>query len=101
MNRKPIVLALAVLLSLTTALAFAHGKGHVMGTITAVGPDHLMVKGEDGKEIHIEITGKTKFSKGKAAATAADAKVGSRVVVHVGDDGKAAEVRLPEDPPKP
>ena len=100
MKRKPIILAFAILLSLAPAFAFAHGKGHVKGTISAVGPDHLMVKGEDGKEVHIAITSKTKFSRGKATATAADAKVGSRVVVHFGDDGNAAEVQLPEDKPK-
>ena len=99
MKRKPIILAFAVLLSLALApaFAFAHGKGHVKGSISAVGPDHLMVKGEDGKEVHIPITGKTKFSRGKAAATVTDAKVGSRVVVHLGEDGNAAEVLLPEE----
>ena len=100
MKRKPIILAFAVLLTLAPAFAFAHGKGHVKGTISAVGPDHIMVKDEDGKEVHIATTSKTKFSRGKAAATAADAKVGSRVVVHLGDDGSAAEVQLPEDKPK-
>ena len=100
MKRKPIILAFAVLLALAPAFAFAHGKGHIKGTISAAGPDHLMVKAEDGKEVHIVITGKTKFSRGKAAATAADAKVGSRVVVHLGDDGNAAEVQFPEDKPK-
>jgi hypothetical protein len=100
MKRKPIILAFAVLLSLAPAFVFAHGKGHVKGTISAVGPDHLMVKGEDGKETRVVITDKTRFSRGKAAATAADAKVGSRVVVHLGDDGNAAEVQLPEDKSK-
>lgn len=100
MNRKSIVLAIAVLLALAPALAFAHGKGDVRGTISAAGPDHLMVKTQDGKEVHVVITSKTRFSKGKAAATAADAKVGSRVVVHLGDDGNAAEVQLPENKPK-
>lgn len=100
MKRKPIILAFAVLLSLAPAFAFAHGKGHVKGTISAVGPDHLMVKGADGKEVHIAITGKTKFSRGKAKATAADAKVGTRVVVHLGDDGNASEVQLPAKKPK-
>lgn len=100
MKHKSIVLAFAVLLSLAPAFAFAHGKGHIKGTISAVGPDHLMVKDEDGKEVHIAITSKTRFSRGKAVATAADAKVGSRVVVHLGDDGNASEVQLPEDKPK-
>jgi hypothetical protein len=99
MRRRPI-LAVAVLLSLTAAFAVAHGKGHVKGTISSIGPDQLLVKGEDGKEVRVAISGKTKFSKGKAAATAADAKVGSRVVVHLGDDGSAAEVQLPEEKPK-
>lgn len=101
MKCKPVILAFAFLLSLAPAFAFAHGKGHVKGTISAVGPDHLMVKGEDGNEVHITITAKTTFSKGKAAATAADAKVGSRVIVHLGEDGNAAEVQLPADKPKP
>ena len=60
MKHRPVILAFAVLLSLAPAFAFAHGKGHVKGTISAVGPDHLMVKDEDGKEVHIAITGQTK-----------------------------------------
>ena len=100
MKRRRTILAFAVLLSLASAFAFAHGKGHVKGTISAVGPDHLMVKGEDGKEVHVAITPKTRFSRNKTAAAAVDAKVGSRVVVHLGDDGNAAEVKLPEDKPK-
>ncbi len=100
MKRKRAILAFAVLLSLAPAFAFAHGKGHVKGTISAAGPDHLMVKGEDGKEVHIAITGKTRFSRGKAPATVVDAKVGSRVVVHLGDDGNAAEVNLPQEKAK-
>ena len=98
--RKPWILCLAILFALAPGLVLAHGKGHVKGTISAIGPDHLMVKGEDGKEIHVAITSKTRFSRGKAAVTAGDAKVGSRVVVHLGDDGNAAEVQLPEDKPK-
>ncbi len=100
MKRKLIILALAVLFVFSPAFALAHGKGHVKGTISAVGADHLTVKSEDGKEIHVMLTNKTKFSKGKAPATAADVKVGSRVVVHLGDDGNAAQVQLPEDKPK-
>lgn len=98
--RKSLILSLAILFALAPALVLAHGKGHVKGTISSIGPDHLMVKGKDGKEVHVMLTSKTKFLKGKAAATAADAKVGSRVVVHLGDDGNAAEVQLPKDKPK-
>ena len=101
MNRKLSLLALAVLFAFSPAFALAHGKGHVKGTISAVSTDQLTVKSEDGKEIQVVLTNKTKFSKGKAPATAADAKVGSRVVVHLGDDGNAAQVQLPEDKPKP
>ena len=101
MNRKSLGLAIALLFALTSTFVLAHGKGHVKGTITAAGPDHLMVKTQDGKEVHVVITGKTRFTRGKAAATAADAMVGTRVVVHLGDDGNATQVQLPEDKPKP
>ncbi len=93
--RKFSVVLIAVLVSLTPALVLAHGKGmHVMGTVTAAGPDHLMVK-KDGKEVRVGVTGKTKFLKGTKKGAAADVSVGARVVAHLSEDGNAVEVKMP------
>jgi hypothetical protein len=96
--RKLLILGLAVLLAFALAVVFARGKWHVKGTISLTGSNHLLVKGEDGKEVRVAITNKTKFFKGEAPATAADSKVGLRVAVHLDEEGNAALVKLSEDP---
>ncbi|HEV8232609.1 MAG TPA: hypothetical protein VGQ75_09700 [Thermoanaerobaculia bacterium] len=85
---------LAILLALPGA-AFAHGHGHVMGTIQMVHPDRLDVRTKEGKSVSIPFAKSTRFFRGNAKATAAALKAGSRVVVHLAADGSAAEIRLP------
>lgn len=97
--RKLLILGLAVLLAFALAVVYARGKWHVKGTISTAASDHLLVRGLDGKEVRVAITEKTKFFKGKSPATAADARVGSRVAVHLDEDGNARLVRLSEDSP--
>ena len=53
----------------------------VMGTITMAAADHVMLKTAQGKDVTMQVTEKTKITKGKAAATIDDLKVGTRVVV--------------------
>lgn len=75
-------LAVFVVLFLHT-LAFAHGTGkHIMGTLTDLNAQHMVVKTKDGKTMSILVNEKTTYRKNKAAATSADLKVGDRVVVH-------------------
>ena len=85
-----------VLLSHTPA--FAHGGGlHIMGTVTDLDAQHVVVKTKDGKTQSVQVTDQTTYRKGKAAATSADLKVGDRVVVHTtgkGDPLTAKEIHL-------
>lgn len=98
--RKLLIIGLAVLLAFALATFFARGKWHVKGTISTAGPSHLLVRGLDGREVRVAITSKTKFFKGKAPATVADAKVGSPVALHLDEDGNARLVKLFEKNPK-
>jgi hypothetical protein len=80
------------------ALAFAHGSGrHIMGTVADVDAQHVVVKTKDGKTQSVLVNDKTTYSKGKAAATSADLKVGDRIVVHTtgkGDPLTAGEIHF-------
>lgn len=90
---------LTLLIILIAAFALAHGgHPHVLGTVTALTADHIEVKTKDGKTVSVPLTKTTKFLKGDQPATAADAKVGSRVVVHLGEGGVAVEVHLAHNP---
>ncbi|HEY2739367.1 MAG TPA: hypothetical protein VGK45_13250 [Thermoanaerobaculia bacterium] len=99
--RKTMVLT-TLLILLVSVLAFAHGgHPHVLGTVTALTADHIEVKTKEGKTVSVPLTKTTKFLQGDQPATAADAKVGSRVVVHLGEGGAAVEVHLPALNPSP
>lgn len=74
------VLALTLL---AAPLAFAH-EGHarkVMGTVTMVATDHVMVKTTDGKEHKVSVNGTTKVMHGTMTMKVADLKEGTRVVI--------------------
>jgi hypothetical protein len=77
-----------VLFVLLTAAAgaAAHPDHKLMGTVTAIGADHLMLKDRAGKEHHITLTKATKVTKDKKAFKAADITSGTRVVVTVVSD---------------
>jgi hypothetical protein len=73
------------------------GHHHVMGTVTAVDATHVEVKTKDGKSSSVPLSAQTKYykdSKGKVAGAASDLKVGSRVVIDLGKDGSANEIRM-------
>jgi hypothetical protein len=83
---------------LVPGVLLAHeGHHHVMGTVTAVDAIHVEVKTTDGKSSSVPLSAETKYykdSKGKVAGAASDLKVGSRVVIDLGKDGTAHEVRV-------
>ena len=88
-----------VLVSLVCATAvLAHeGKIHVMGTISAVDAQRVVVTDREGKTVSITLTNDTKYEQGDAAAAASALKVGARVVIDV--TGKpesftATEIRI-------
>lgn len=90
MNRRAFVSALA-LAAVPAARAFAH-EGHdhkLLGTITEVAADRLVVRATKDNAIStIAIVATTKITRGKTKLSAADLKVGDRVVVNIGS-GKA------------
>jgi hypothetical protein len=95
-SRFLVALAMLAVLAAPAAL-LAHGKGHVMGTVTSVDATHIDVKTKDGKTVKVKLTDKTKYMKGDADATSGDVKPGMKVSVHLADDGSAGEVHLASD----
>jgi hypothetical protein len=62
--------------------AAAHpGHDHtVMGTVKSIKDNHLEVEGKDGKVTLFMVAATTKILRGKVKASAADIKVGERIV---------------------
>ena len=79
-------------------LALAHeGMPHIMGTVTALDVQHMVVKTKQGKTISVRLNSEAKYRKGKATTTGADLQVGDRVVVDVTGEGEtltAGEIRF-------
>ena len=91
--KKPLALSLLFLLAAAT-LAFGHaGETHsYMGTVTTLHDDgSFMLKKTDGATMHVLVAKTTTWLHADdQAATAADLKTGSRVVVKISRDGKTA-----------
>lgn len=85
MNRV-VALVLALFL-LAPAVSIAHpGHDHkLMGTISSIDKNKVVVKTTEGKDMTFEITPLTSFKRGKDKGTATDLKAGMRVVVNIGD----------------
>ena len=79
-----LVLATALL---APAGPLAHpGHDHkLMGTISSIDKNTIVLKTTEGKDMTFEITPLTTFKRGKQKGAAADLKTGMRVVVNVGD----------------
>ena len=79
-----LVLAAALL---APSFAAAHpGHDHkLMGTISSIDKNKVVVKTTEGKDMTFEITALTTFKRGKDKGTASDLKAGMRVVVNIGD----------------
>lgn len=92
--RKIHAVAIAIML-VVPVVAFAHGSGHVMGTIEKFEDDTLTVTSTDGEVVSVRLTGDTVILKGKNPGSREDIQAGSRVVVHYAKDKTAAEVHLP------
>ena len=82
MLHRLILVALAATLALPTA-TFAHEGHKMMGTVTMVAADHVMMKTKDGKEITISVNAKTKVLRGKTPVKIMDVKEGTRIVATV------------------
>ena len=97
MNRRALLFCALLLLP---EFLFAHGGlRDLKGTIAKISADSIVVTHTDGKTNEtVALTNTTVYKVGTAAGTWNDMKVGSRVVVHFGHDGKAMEVHLPQRP---
>lgn len=89
------LLAATVALALLAPAAIKAHPGHdhkILGTVTVIHENHLEVKDAKGKVSKHVLSATTKVRKVKAKATAADIKVGDRVVVTIREskdkDGK-------------
>lgn len=85
-------MAVAAMVGLSARPAGAHaGHAHkVMGTVTMIASDHVMVSTKEkgaaeAKVVTIQINDKTKVLKGTAAGALSDVTAGQRVVIDVGD----------------
>jgi len=79
-----VVLA-AALLAPATPLAHPGHDHKLMGTISSIDKNKVVVKTTEGKDMTFEITPLTSFKRGKAKGAQADLKAGMRVVVNIGD----------------
>jgi hypothetical protein len=89
---------------LATAGAFGHEGHHhqAMGTVRMIHESHLMLTVADDGERTFVLSEKTKYLRGKTAATKDDIETGERaVVMYETQDGAdlALEVRLAEKAP--
>ena len=80
------------------AIAFTHGGSDtkVMGTVTLVAADHVMVTTIDGREQMIYVNTGTRILRGKTALKPADLNAGTRVLITVTDKEPltATEIQL-------
>ena len=81
-----------ILVALATVSVFGHaGEVHtILGTVKAVQENHFVIIDKNGKEVNAVVGRNTKYWKGKATATIADIKAGTRVSVVLSKDGKTA-----------
>jgi hypothetical protein len=95
-----VVLTVALLVP---AVARPHG-GHahkVMGTVSSIEGDHVMVKSRDGKSVMVMLDSKTKVTQGKTPLDAAALKVGDRIVAEGPEENEmimATSVRIGRAP---
>jgi hypothetical protein len=82
MNKKWIVaVALAAALVVPTVARAHEGHAHkVMGTVSQVDGNNIMVKTADGKTMMVMLDAKTAVTRGKTKLDATAVKVGERVV---------------------
>ncbi len=89
MIRKLIFVACAALF---TGILFAHGnEQHVMGTVTKVSEDSVMVQTTAKVMVEVKILAETKLTRNNASVGLKDVQVGDRVVIHAKRVGNALQ----------
>lgn len=95
-------LALGLAIVVMSGAALAHPNHKVLGTVTHIAADHVMVKDRQGRIHTIRLAKTTKVTKEKQAMKAADIAVGARVVVTAVSDedmtAKTIEVGIATPP---
>ena len=84
-NLLVVVALIGTLLAPTVARAHENDKT-VMGTVSSITGNNLMVKTADDKNVMVMMDAKTKITKGTTKLKAADLKVGDRVVASGPED---------------
>ena len=84
---KPFLFAVLTLSLLAPARPRAHpGHDHkLMGTVSSIDRNKVVVKTTEGKDITFEVVPTTTFKRGKDIGMQSELKAGMRVVVNVGD----------------
>src|ERR1051326_1318279 len=96
MNRNFSKVISAIVLFALPAIALAHAGGRdIRGTIVRFDERVLVVKRTDGRSESVPLASSTQYRAGASNADWKSMRIGSRVVVHIGHDGKAIEVHLP------
>ena len=106
MKRRSVISGLLLLCSMAlcgSVLLHAHGgMVHVMGTVTSVTDQSVVVETTDKKTVEVQFTDTTTFMNGSKPGNRKELKVGDRVVIHAmkaKDSLQAHEVRF--SPPMP
>ena len=84
---KPFLFAVLALSLLVPVVSMAHpGHDHkLMGTVSSIDKNKVVMKTTEGKDMTFEIVPTTAFKMGSKKGMQADLKAGMRVVVNVGD----------------
>jgi hypothetical protein len=84
---KHFLFAVLALSLLVPAVPMAHpGHDHkLMGTVTSIDKNKVVMKTTEGKDMTFEVVPTTTFKRGKQKGMQSELKAGMRVVVNVGD----------------
>lgn len=91
------ILAFLLVFGATAPLSAHEGSLHILGTVTEVTADHVVVQTPDQKTVSIKTTPQTRYLKAKQASTRDALQVGQRIVAEVTKDADgltASELRV-------
>src|SRR2546427_10721702 len=92
--------AFSIALLVFSSLVFAQsGATHLMGTVTAVKPDTVTIKMQDGKSESVMLEKTTKYMKDDKPAKRGDLKLGDSVMINDKMDTKMKMNTSNEDMP--
>lgn len=77
----PTMVLVALSVICATAVLAHEGETHVMGTVSAIDAQRVVVTDREGKALSIGLTKDTRYKQGDAPSAASALKVGTRVVV--------------------